>query len=138
MEVSMEYTAGRGQQAEVWVDGNLLTVCDSISAPDGKCPPGELGKVRFTYMSAAGMSWDQAVQGNRARKKRLEPVRGWSYAGYGQVVSVMPVVIDFGLMSMEDPNWTTDESLVGCYVKVAIDRLEIGPPSRPDWPDGAR
>jgi hypothetical protein len=134
----MESTDGRGQRAEVWVKGNLLTVCDSLSEPGEKCRPGPLERVRFSYMSAGGMSWEQAAQANRARRKRLEPLRGWTYAGYGRVVSVMPVVIDFGLISMEDPNWTTDESLVGCYVKVAIDRLEISRAPRPDWPEGAR
>ena len=39
----------------------------------------------------------------------------------------MPVVIHFGLLRMEDPNWSTDEHLVGKFVRVPIDRLEIIP-----------
>ena len=37
----------------------------------------------------------------------------------------MPVVIDFGLMRMEDAGWVTDESLIGKFVQIHIDRLEI-------------
>jgi len=138
MEIRMEYTAGRGRPAQVWVDGILLTVCDGLSGPDGKCLPGELAHVRFSYMSTDGGSWDRSIVTDRDIKKRLEPIRSWSYTGYGQVISVMPVVIDFGLLTMEDPNWSTDESLVGRSVRVAIDRLELGPAVEPDWPEGAR
>ena len=50
----------------------------------------------------------------------------------------MPVVIDFGLLKMEDANWTGDERLIGRYVRVAIDRLEVSPAFAPDWPDEAK
>jgi hypothetical protein len=130
----MEHAGGRGRQAEVWVDGNLLTVCDNVSGAEGRCPPGPLEQVRFSYMSVECPNWSDAIRANRSKRRRLERVGGWSYTGYGQIISVMPVVIDFGLLCMEDPHWTTDEELVGSYVKVAIDRLEIGPPASADWP----
>ena len=135
MEVRMEYTEGRGRKAEVWVDGNLLLVCDGFSPADDPCPPGVMKGVKFTYMSAEGFTWDRATGENRARKRRLEPLDGWSYAGYGQIVSVAPVVIDFGLLQMEDANWTTDEGLVGSYVRIPIDRLEIIVADEPDFPE---
>jgi len=131
----MEYTAGRGRKAEVWVDGNLMTVCDNLSEKGKKCPPGPLEDFRFSYMSVECPDWDDAAKANRSKRKRLEKVRGWSYTGYGQIVSVMPVVVDFGLLTMEAPHWASDERLVGSYVEVAIDRLEIGPPASGDWPD---
>ena len=112
----------------------MLTVCDNLSGRDQKCPPGPLENVRFSYMSIESPNWAEAIKANKAKRKRLEKVRAWSYTGYGQVVSVMPVVVDFGLLCMEDPNWATDEGLVGNYVKVAIDRLEISPPASTDWP----
>jgi len=136
MEVRMEHTAGLGLEAEVWVDGRLLVVCDGVSKPGKRCPPGELIGVAFTYVTVEGPSWRQATGGNPGEKKQLDPLGGWSYTGYGQVVSVMPVVIDFGLLKMADPNWTTDEGLVGCYVKVPIDRLEICRAAAEDWPAG--
>lgn len=132
----MEYTAGQGKKAEVWVDSDLLVVCDGLSQSDAPCTPGQLDGVKLSYMSAEGVSWDQAAKGNPGKRKCLESTNGWSYDGYGQVVSIMPVVIDFGVMQMEDANWTNDEQLVGRYVKIAVDRLEIVPATKPDWPEG--
>ena len=138
MEVRMEHTAGLGKLAEVWAGARLLTVCDGVSAPDRPRSPGVLENVEFRYATMSGFSWPEAVGGNPDRKKDLTPVRRWSYVGYGQILSVMPVVIDFGLLRMEDANWTTDDGLVGEYVRVPIDRLEIVPSREPDWPEGAR
>ena len=137
MEIRMEHTDGLGGLAEVWVDGTLLSVCDSVSLADRPTGPGLMQDVRLQYVSQQGVSLALAARENRARKKYLDPVRRWTYVGYGQVVSIMPVVIDFGLLRMEDANWVTDESLVGRYVAVPIDRLEIAPANEPDWPEEA-
>ena len=136
-EVRMETTAGLGRAAEVWVDGHLLTVCDGLSKPAERCLPGILQNVQFSYMTAEGFSWDAAGQENQSHRRLLEPLQGWSYTGYGRVVSIMPVTIDFGLLQMEDANWSSDDKLVGRFVKVTIDRLEIRRAHRPDWPAGA-
>jgi hypothetical protein len=138
MEVRMEITEGLGKQAQVWADGVLLTVCDNVSPRVTPCPPGLLPDVKFTYVTDEAFTWREAMAGNPSHKKRLEPVRGWSYVGYGQVVSIMPVVVDFGLLRMEDANWTSDNTLIGQYVRVVIDRLEITHTTRPDWPEEMR
>jgi len=134
----MEDTSGLGREAEVWVDGTLLCVCDAVSPPGDRCPPGVLDDVKFTYMTAAGFTWAEAIRGNPGRKKRIDPVRRWAYVGYGRVVQVMPVVVDFGLLRMEDANWTSDDGLVGRFVRVQIDRLEISRAGPADWPADAR
>lgn len=138
METRLENTAGLGRRAEVWVDEQLLVVCDGISVRGQRRPPGLLGDVRFTYVSEEGFRWEDACLGNPGRKKSLAPVREWSYIGYGQVVSIMPVVIDFGVLKMEDANWTNDNRLVGRFVQVKIDRLEISPEIVRDWPENAK
>ena len=38
----MEHTAGLGREAQIWLGGDLLTVCDSISEDDSPCLPGVL------------------------------------------------------------------------------------------------
>jgi hypothetical protein len=127
MDVRMEHTEGLGGKAQVWVDGALLDVCDGISPADQRTPPGALEDVAFRYTTDETISWDDAVANNPSHKVTLEPVKGWAYAGFGRVEQVMPVVIHFGLLKMEDPNWSTDETLVGQFVRVPIDRLEIVP-----------
>ena len=135
MDVRMEHTEGLGGLAEVWVGGRLLTVCDGVSGPDRPRPPGVLDEAAFSYMAVERVVWDQAVRANPGRKKLLDPVRRWSYIGYGQVLAVAPVVIDFGLLQMTDPNWSTDESLARQFVRINIDRLEIGFANEPDYPE---
>ena len=134
MDVRMEYTGGLGKEAEVWVQGSLLCVCDGVSRPGKPCPPGQLEDVKFSYLTEGGFAWSQAVRGNPGERRRLEPVRRWAYVGFGRVVQVMPVLVDFGLLTMEDANWTNDKELVGKYVRIPIDRLEISRAHRPDWP----
>ena len=131
----MEHTQGLGRRAEVWVDGTLLVVSDGISRAGRKCGPGELTSVKFSYVSPGGFTWDQAASGNPGERRSLDRVEGWSYVGYGRIISVMPVVIDFGLLAMEDPNWSSDEGLVGRYVCIPIDRLDIVPAAAGNWPE---
>jgi len=137
MEIRLENTEGLGRRAEVWANEHLFVVCDGISPRGRKCAPGLLSGVKFTYVTEEGFQWDVACTGNASRKKLLAPINDWSYVGYGQVVSIMPVVIDFGLLKMEDANWTNDNRLVGRFVQVKIDRLEISPAIVPDWPQEA-
>jgi len=134
----MEHTEGLGRRADVWLGGDLLTVCDAVSSAARPCPPGVLEDVRFTYISEEGFTWEAAIGGNPSRHVRLEPVRGWAYVGYGKIVSIMPVVIDFGLLRMEDATWSTDERLVGRHVRIPIDRLELHNAAEDDWPEELR
>jgi len=125
MDLRLETTGGFGRQAEVWVGGTLLRVMDQYSAPARPATPGVLDDAAFTYHSDERVSWEQAAAGNRAKRRLLDPVRSWRYVGYGRVVGIMPVVIDFGLVAMEDANWTNDETLIGKFVRVPIDRLTL-------------
>ncbi len=127
MDVRMEHTDGLGTLAEVLVGGTPLWVCDGISPAGRRTPAGLLEEVKFAYVTDEGFDWSDARRGNPMRKRDLVHQRQWSYAGFGRVLEIMPVVVDFGLVRMEDANWSNDESLIGAYVRVAIDRLEIVP-----------
>ncbi len=134
-EIRMEQTEGLGRLAQVWVGGALLTVCDGISAADRRCRPGVLSSARFKYVSQQGVELSAAVADNPSYRRELEPLQRWSYIGFGRIKSIMPVVIDFGLITMEAPQWTNDESLVGQFVAVPIDRLEIVAADALDFPE---
>lgn len=139
MDIRMEHTDGLGREAEVWLDGALLTVCDGISEAGSRTPPGPVDNVELRYVTDQAFSWQLAVEGNPSRRVTLEPVKGWSYVGYGRVEQILPVVVHFGVVRIEDSaNWATDESLVGRYVRVMIDRLDLVPASSRDYPEEAR
>jgi len=138
MEIRLEHTEGLGRLAEIYINGQSYFVCDGISTSRGRVTPGLVEGVTFQYVTEAGFDWAQAIRGNPSEKRQIEHVRKWAYVGLGRVRQIMPVLIDFGLLQMEDANWTNDESLVGAYVRVPIDRLEMVWESQNDWPDNAR
>lgn len=131
----MEHTEGFARKAEVLLDNESLIVCDGVSTPEARRRPGVLDNVRFSYPSLEGFQWPQAIRDNPSNRVRLEHVRGWSYVGFGRVLSIMPVTIDFGMIQLEDPNWSDDESLAGEYVKVMIDRLDMSIDDGEQWPE---
>lgn len=134
-DVRMEHTEGFGRRAEVWVDGTLLVVCDGISRRGRRCAPGPVANPFFRYTRDEGLDWNDAVLHNRHKRIALDWLEGWSYHGCGRVVSVMPVIVDFGLLTMEDPEWSVDAGLAGLFVAVPISRLEIVPPPDDDYPE---
>jgi hypothetical protein len=131
MIVRMEHTEGHGGLAEVWLDGALLSVCDLLSPPGGKLSPGPIEDVAFRTTADEPVDWSRAARRNPSHRVTLEPIRHWSYMGFGRIVQVMPVVVHFGQLQLEDPNWSTAEELVGQYVALPIDRLEIVPATVP-------
>ena len=117
------------------VDGESLTVCDGVSSPEQRRGPGVLEKVKFSYPSLEGFQWHEAIRENPSHRVRLEHVRGWAYAGFGRVLSIMPVTIDFGTLTLEDPNWSDDDALIGKYVRISIDRLDMNVDDGGQWPE---
>ena len=63
--------------------------------------------------------------GNPDHDKRLVHIDGWKYEGYGEIVSVDPTVIDFGIIQLEAGPNTHDQRCIGEYVMVIIDRLVL-------------
>ena len=64
-------------------------------------------------------------QGNPDRKKELVQTGDWSYDGLGEIVSVSPVVVDFGDFSFEIGDFSNDEQCVGEFIHIIIDRLDL-------------
>ncbi len=138
MEVRMEHSEGFARRAEILLDDESLIVCDSVSTPEDRCNPGVIENAKFSYPSLEGFQWSEAIRDNPSNKVRLERISGWSYMGFGRVLSIMPVIIDFGMIKLEDPNWSDDEKLTGKYVKVMIDRLDLSIDDGKQWPEELR
>lgn len=134
-ELRMEHTEGFGGEAEVWVDGALFKVFDSFSTHDERTQPGLLEGATLRYHNDESYTWDEALKGNRSHRSCIDPVKSWRYIGYGRVEQVMPVIINFGGIRMEDPNWSIDDGLVGKFVRVPINRLELARMEKQDWPE---
>lgn len=137
-DVRLEYTQGLGKLADVWVGGHLLTVCDAISESSQRVMPGVLTEVEFVYNTYEHIDWQQAIVDNPGHRVTLDHEKSWSYVGYGRILQIQPVVVDFGLIRMVAGDWTDDRNLIGKSVRVPIDRLEIRHANRPDFPAAMR
>ena len=112
--------------AEVRVDGQVLGVMDEFSP----ISPEEWARGLFEFGALLRDDddpggWERTFGGNPERVKRLVRTGDWSYEGYGQVVSIRPVVVDFGVLRLEVGDWTNDSRCVGEYVFVPIARLDL-------------
>lgn len=79
----------------------------------------------FDILQFEDQSWEAMFNGNPEQKKELLRTGDWSYDGYGQIISVSPVVADFGDFTFEIGDFTTDERCVGEFIRVIIDRLDL-------------
>lgn len=73
---------------------------------------GEYADVEFSAIEAAH-EWEERFGKNTDNRKCLTRLDGWSYAGYGVVVSINPVVADFGDIRLDLGNWTNDKKIIG-------------------------
>ena len=73
----------------------------------------------------AELEWNVIFSKNQGKEIRVEQKGNWEYEAYGKILSVNPVVIDFGEFKLNTENWTTDEKVIGEYIYWKIDRLDI-------------
>jgi hypothetical protein len=72
------------------------------------------------------LKWEIIFSENKSQSKSLEKENGYcSYQAYGQILSINPVVVDFGYIKMEIGNWTNDNRVIGDYIYWKIDRLDV-------------
>jgi len=79
----------------------------------------------FGILCLTDQSWDEMFRGNSGGKKELVKTGDWSYDGYGEIISVDPVVADFGDFTFEIGDFTTDQRCVGEFIHIVIDRLDL-------------
>lgn len=126
MDISLLETNGYALDAKVEVESQVLIVMDDISNPGGKHPLGLVRDVEIGYLTVNPNDWEATFSGNPDHLKTLLHCERWNYLGYGQIVKINPVMIDFGIFTLQyDDLRTSDERCVGEYVVVKIDRLSI-------------
>ncbi|MCD4784350.1 MAG: hypothetical protein K8T10_11065 [Candidatus Eremiobacteraeota bacterium] len=85
---------------------------------------GEIIEVELSQIEA-GFDWEETFSRNNQKKKCLINIGNWSYDGYGQIISINPVVVNFGCFPLELGDWTNDKRVIGEYIFWKIDRLDI-------------
>ena len=70
-----------------------------------------------------GINWKAQIA--KEKEISLKYAGDWSYAGYGKVVSVHPVILDFGEFQIDSGDWSNDQALLGEIIFLKIDKLDI-------------
>ena len=85
---------------------------------------GEKIKLELDSMSAE-LEWEIIFSENREKEIKLEQKGDWKYEAYGKILSINPVIVDFGEFELDTGNWTNDKKVIGQYIYWKIDRLDI-------------
>lgn len=117
-------TEGPYLEAHIEVDGVRLCVMDefSISEKNIFTPGTEFG-FEFTFLLDDEESWESIFSSNLDSTIGLRQISGWKYRAYGKIISINPVVIDCGLLKVEDVINTNDPKVIGELVAFTISRL---------------
>ena len=69
--------------------------------------------------------WNEMFGRNNERKQALISTGEWSYEAFGKIISVAPVVADFGGLELVVGPFTHDNRVIGEYIFTVIDRLYV-------------
>jgi hypothetical protein len=125
MDVVLIETEGRGREALIEIDGRRLRVEDAFSRVGHARSPGRVESPKFSAVVKAPESWDRAVAANPERERRLEPLWGWRYRGYAEVVALEPLRIDLGSLLLELELEVDGPERLGAFVSIEIDRITL-------------
>jgi hypothetical protein len=82
-------------------------------------------KIKFDCIEYS-LKWETIFYENKTQKQTLESQNEFcSYLAYGKIISINPVIVDFGDIKMEIGDWTHDDKVVGEFIYFKIDRLDI-------------
>lgn len=86
--------------------------------------PNEISRISILPVDGYAIDWESTFNKNPDNKKELIPVKdGTEYDGYGQIISINPIIADFGDFLIEIGEWSNDERIIGSYIYWFIDRL---------------
>lgn len=85
----------------------------------------DYGNPEFSHLGTDNHTWEQMFGGNADHRKELVRTGDWSYDAYGQIISIKPVVADFGLFRLTLGDFTNDERCVGEWILEKIQRLDM-------------
>lgn len=115
-------TDGDYLEAVIEVGGQRLHVMDEFGGAE--MAAGTQFQAELWPVASESDDWDAIFGANPGRERGLRRLDGWRYLALGVVASVNPVVIDCGLLRVEDAFYTRDQRCVGAYVGVTLARLD--------------
>jgi hypothetical protein len=72
------------------------------------------------------LEWKVIFSKNRLQKCEIVPQGDFcACLAYGKIISIHPLVVDFGDIVMELGEWTNDPDVIGAYVYFCFDQLHI-------------
>ena len=117
-------TEGPWLEAVIEVDGHRFTIMDEFSLDAETCPKaGEQIELEFSTLLLEDEPWKAIFAANPSRRVGLDHLGGWRYRAFGRVISIEPVVVDCGLLRIEDVVHTHDSRVIGEYVAFTVSRL---------------
>jgi hypothetical protein len=125
MRVDLVETEGYGRNAVVEVDGRRLTVRDALSTAEQPALPGPVRAARFEAVMVDPLASRREFGDNSDGIKALEHRWGWRYLGHGEVSSLDPIRVDFGVLILELAGQLDAEHEIGDFVTIAIDRISL-------------
>ena len=87
---------------------------------------GEVVDIDFSYIEG-DVPWEDRFSKNKDKRKCLIHKWNWAYDGFGQIVSINPVIADFGEIRLDIGNITNDSRVIGEYIYERIEQLNIFP-----------
>lgn len=118
MRARLISTDGEYLEARIDIDGTVLHVMDEFSPAE--C--GDVLDIELIPMLDEHESNNDILDGNPDRKRGLERIESWSYRAFGIICSLSPVIVDCGLVQLEDDIEETGIG-IGQPVAFTISRL---------------
>jgi hypothetical protein len=117
-------TQGPYLEATIEMNGVPLIILDefSVEATNTQNIGAEFN-FEFSTQLDENESWESICAGNPDKKIGLVNLVGWQYRAFGKITSINPVVVDCGLLDVEDVVRTSDSRVIGEFVAFTIDRL---------------
>lgn len=126
MRAKLIKTDGPWLEATVETEHGSFVAMDCISCDENAVPaPGEEFEAEVTATILSEPTWDEVFIGNPEKVVGLVRQAGWQYIGYGRIESIRPTLIDCGILKIRGAIRTNDDRVIGLFVRVPIDRLEL-------------
>jgi hypothetical protein len=125
MDITLISTDGYALEAKINFGGRVFTVMDVFSPCESSAQPGHIFDAEISCMDIVSKSWEEMFSSNPDCIKDLVQIESWDYRGFGQIVEVNPMKIDFGVLVLEGGPSTHDTRCIGEYVGCTVERLQL-------------